>query len=207
MDDVVSTGDSALLEKRIIAIHRLKTAVPAGTLARLGAVVGGASDVQVDAVGRYFEGVGVSFQIMDDVLNLRGIYAKEADKLKAGGLCGARTDRRLTRMGGCVGTALKTLGEDIRCGKVTFPIAKYMGCVKDLKMRQDMWNTVKSKPQDQAVVDKCIEELERVGAIEMCVVDSIQLVDDAWERLDAVIPESFAMLMLRAFGWYVTSSA
>jgi len=105
MDQVVESGDAALLEKRIIAIHRLKTAVPAGTLARLGAVVGGATDLQVDAVGRYFEGVGVSFQIMDDVLNLRGIYAKEADKLKAG-------------------TALKTLGEDIRCGKVTFPIAK-----------------------------------------------------------------------------------
>jgi len=188
MDSVVESGDSTLLEQRIIAIHRLKTAVPAGTLARLGAVVGGATDAQVDAVGRYFEGVGVSFQIMDDVLNLRGIYAKEADKLKAG-------------------TALKTLGEDIRCGKVTFPIAKYMGSVKDRALRQQMWDTVKAKPQDQAVVDACIAELERVGAIEACVVESERLVDEAWRRLDSVIPDSFAKLMLRSFGWYVTSSA
>jgi len=55
-----------------------------------------------------------------------------------------------------------------------------------------MWDTVRSKPQDQAVVDACIAELERVGAIEACVVDSIRLVDEAWERLDVVIPDSFA---------------
>ena len=102
MDDVINRGDVALAESRIIAIHRLKTAVPAASLARMGAVVGGGSDVQVEAVGLYYESVGIAFQIMDDVLNLRGIYSTTADKT--------------------AGLELKNLGEDISAGKVTINI-------------------------------------------------------------------------------------
>ncbi len=32
--------------------------------------------IQVDAVGKYFEGIGLAFQIIDDVINLRGIQSK-----------------------------------------------------------------------------------------------------------------------------------
>lgn len=79
MDDVVKTGDGNLLERRVLAIHRLKTAVPAASLAKMGALVGGGSEDQIEAVGRYFESIGVAFQIMDDVLNLRGLYSNKAD--------------------------------------------------------------------------------------------------------------------------------
>ena len=72
MPDVVATGESAALEARILACHRLKTAAPAGCLARMGAVAGGGTDEQIAAVGEFFEAVGLAFQIMDDVLNLRG---------------------------------------------------------------------------------------------------------------------------------------
>ena len=102
MDEVVETGNASVLEQRICAIHRLKTAVPAGTLARMGSLVGGGTPSQIEAVGRFMEAVGVAFQIMDDVLNLRGIYSNKADK-NAGAL-------------------LKTLGEDIVDGKVTMPV-------------------------------------------------------------------------------------
>jgi geranylgeranyl pyrophosphate synthase len=40
--NVIDTGNWALAEARIIAVHRLKTAVPAASLARMGALVGGA---------------------------------------------------------------------------------------------------------------------------------------------------------------------
>ena len=74
----------------------------------MGALVGGGSNEQIEAVGRYFESVGLAFQIMDDVLNLRGLYSNKADKLKKG-------------------TILKRLGEDIvDAGKVTMPVAKAM---------------------------------------------------------------------------------
>ena len=57
---------------RCCATHRLKAAAPAAALARMGAVAGGGTDAQIEAVGRFFEALGLAFQIIDDVLNLRG---------------------------------------------------------------------------------------------------------------------------------------
>uniref|UniRef100_A0A7S2WJU5 AttH domain-containing protein n=1 Tax=Mucochytrium quahogii TaxID=96639 RepID=A0A7S2WJU5_9STRA len=184
MDTVVESGDAQLLEERILAIHMLKTAVPAGTLARMGALVGKGSEEQIEAMGLYFESVGVAFQIMDDVLNLRGLYSKESDKLK-------------------VGTTLKRLGEDIVDGKVTFPIAKAMAKLETRAERKTLWDIIKSKPQDQEVVDKVIRQLEELGAIDECVVQAEEQVNIAWNKLDAMIPDSFAKMMLRSFGWFV----
>jgi hypothetical protein len=87
MEDVVSSGDSALLEKRIIAIHRLKTAVPAGTLARMGCVVGGGSAVQIEAVGMFFEAIGVRVSSVPVLLG--SIY----EKTKKGAMCGVLFSR------------------------------------------------------------------------------------------------------------------
>ena len=47
----VSSGDSKALELRILATHRLKTASPAGSLARMGAVAGGGTEAQIEAAG------------------------------------------------------------------------------------------------------------------------------------------------------------
>ena len=187
MDEVVETGDAALLEQRICAIHRLKTAVPAGTLARMGCTVGGGTDAQIEAVGRFMEAVGVAFQIMDDVLNLRGIYSSKADK-KAG-------------------TMLKTLGEDIVDGKVTMPVALYMARMRDRERRKSIWETIKSKPEDPVVVQGVIDELERVGAVQACVEMSNKIVEDAWAIVDKSIPDSFSKMMLRSFGWFVTEQS
>ena len=41
MPGVVESGDGALLERRVLAIHRLKSAAPAGALARMAALIGG----------------------------------------------------------------------------------------------------------------------------------------------------------------------
>ncbi len=184
MDDVVKSGEADLLEERILAIHMLKTAVPAGTLARMGALVGKGSQEQIEAMGLYFESIGVAFQIMDDVLNLRGLYSKESDKLK-------------------LGTALKRLGEDIVDGKVTFPVAKAMRSLSSEKDRRKLWDSIRAKPQDQVVVDKIIAQLEDLGAIDACVEQAENVVNEAWLRLDSVIPDSFAKMMLRSFGWFV----
>ena len=183
MDDVIARGDVALAEARITAIHRLKTAVPAASLARMGALVGGGTPAQIEAVGRYYEAIGIAFQIMDDVLNLRGLYSGKADKT--------------------LGVELKTVGEDIMAGKVTFPVVKAIGLLPRAQMAA-MWATIRSQPQDRATVNAVIAELEAVGAIEACVTQSKAMVDAAYEALHPVIPDSFSKLMLRSFGFFVT---
>jgi geranylgeranyl pyrophosphate synthase len=183
MDDVIARGDGALAESRILAVHRLKTAVPAASLARMGALVGGGSDAQIEAVGRYYESIGIAFQIMDDVLNLRGLFTGKADRL--------------------TGLQLKTLGEDITAGKVTIPVVKAITLLPQAEMRK-LWNIIKTKPKERAVIDHCIEVLESCGAIEACVTQSQDLVEEAYAKLDVMIPDSFSKIMLRSFGWFVT---
>lgn len=183
MDDVIERGDWALAESRITAIHRLKTAVPAASLARMGALVGGGSDRQIEAIGRYYESIGIAFQIMDDVLNLRGLYTGAADK-KAG-------------------VELKVVGEDIMAGKVTFPVVKALARLPKPEMRA-MWEVIRTKPQDHAVVADVIAKLEACGAIDACEEHSRVIVEDAFAALEGIIPDSFSKIMLRAFGHYVT---
>jgi len=173
VDDAIARDDAASLEHRILAIHRLKTAAPAAALARMGAVAGGGSDAQIEAVGDFFEGLGLAFQIIDDVLNLRGF-----------------------------GRGLKATGEDITAGKVTLPVAKALGALP-LPRRRWLWATLRSKPQAQTVVAAVIAEIEACGALEACVTHAHDLVESAWARFDPLVEDSFPKIVLRAFGWYV----
>lgn len=182
MDDVLERQDGALAESRLVAIHRLKTAIPAASLARMGALVGGGTDAQIEAVGRYYESIGIAFQIMDDVLNLRGLYTSGADKIS--------------------NIELKNLGEDIGAGKVTMPVVKAITLLPKPEMRA-LWETIKSKPEDREVIKNCIQTLEDCGAIDACVDHASRLVEDAFEVLNPMIPDSFSKIMLRAFGWFV----
>src|SRR5262249_26240532 len=116
--EAVRTGDARALERRILAIHRLKTAAPAAALARMGAIAGGGTQAQVEAIGSFFEGLGLAFQIIDDVLNLRGF---EGD--------------------------LKTRGEDLLRGVVTYPIAKGLGCLGEAE-REQLWELLRTHSWD-----------------------------------------------------------
>ena len=157
----------------MLAIHRLKTAVPAGMAARIGAILGRGTDVQIEGVGKFFEAVGLAFQIVDDVLNLRGFKGD-----------------------------LKARGEDIQQGKLTLPVIKGLGKLPK-KDRRWLWKTLSGKPQDPEIVAKVIEKLESVGAIEACADEARDLVESAWTRLDPLVADTQYKVMFRAFGWYV----
>ena len=81
-------------------------------MARVGGILGGGSELQIEALGCFFEAVGLAFQIIDDVLNLRGF---ERD--------------------------LKERGEDIRHGKLTLPVVKALGCLP-LERRTWLWSVL-----------------------------------------------------------------
>jgi geranylgeranyl pyrophosphate synthase len=173
MPDIVARGDGAAAEARVRAIHRLKSAAPAGSLARIGAIIGGGTEAQIDALGVFVEHVGLAFQIVDDVLNLRG-FAND----------------------------LKQRGEDLRAGKITMPVAKAMSLL-DLDARTWLWSTLEARPEDQDVVERAIDLLEDRGALQACQMEAERLVEEAWSALDPLVPDSLAKLMLRAFSWFV----
>lgn len=173
MPHVVETGDGVLLEERVLSIHRLKTAAPAASLARMGAIAGEGSEAQINGLGEFFEAVGLAFQIIDDVLNLRGFKGD-----------------------------LKQRGEDLSQGKITLPVAKAMARL-DAEARSWVWQQVQAKHQDTASVEAIIERLEACGALDDCEKQARDLVEGAWLRLDPLLEDSLPKLMLRSFGWYV----
>lgn len=173
MPEVVAYGRGAQLEERILAVHRLKSAVPASSLAQLGATLGDGTPQQANALGNFFEAVGLAFQIIDDVLNLRGF---EDD--------------------------LKNRGEDITAGKITLPVAKAMSRL-GWSARRDLWDAVRAKPTDPADIAAVIDQLEACGAIEACRQQADALVETAWQPLDGLFPDSDVKIKLRAFSWYV----
>jgi geranylgeranyl pyrophosphate synthase len=173
MPAVVATGEYAVLEARILACHRLKTAAPAGCLARMGSVAGGGTDAQTAAIGEFFEAVGLAFQIMDDVLNLRGFKGN-----------------------------LKQRGEDIANGVVTLPIANAMGRLPRDK-REWLWKTLESKPTDEATIAAAVELVQTCGAIAACADQARDLVEAGWRKAEPLLDPSLSRVMLRAFGWYV----
>lgn len=175
MEGVVESGDNRRLLSTVTCTHRLKSAVPAGNLARIGAIVGGGTDAQVDALGAYFEAIGIAFQVIDDVLNLRGFKGKGKER-----------------------------GEDLREGKVTYPVAVAMAADRlSLEQRRSMWQVIQSKPQDQAVVEELIELIESCGALDESVRHASVMVEEAWKLVDVAIPDSYYKLNLRAFAFFV----
>lgn len=173
LDGVVASGEAEALEQRVLAVHRLKTAVPAASLARMGAVVGRGSHEQIEAVGGFFEAVGLAFQIIDDVLNLRGFKGD-----------------------------LKQRGEDLMQGKVTLPVVRALGRLPQGERRW-LVDELISQPQEAARVEAMIAKIEACGALDACVEEANALVEDGWKRLDPLVADSLPKLMLRAFGWYV----
>ena len=173
LPEVVKSGDSSLLEERVLAVHRLKTAAPAGCLARMGAIAGGGTEAQIEGLGRFFEDLGLAFQIIDDVLNLRGFKGN-----------------------------LKAKAEDIVQGKVTLPVAKALSRLPQ-REREWLWDTLKTKPEDPKVVGAIVEKLEACGAIEACADQARALVEAGWKTLEPTVEDSLSKLLLRAFGWYV----
>ena len=173
MPAVVETGDGVLLEERVLSIHRLKTAAPAASLARMGAIAGEGTEAQINGLGDFFEAIGLAFQIIDDVLNLRGFKGN-----------------------------LKQRGEDLSQGKITLPVAKAMARL-DLAGRTWIWQQVQARHPDPEPVEAIIARLEECGALDECEKQARDLVETAWLRLDPLVEDSLPKLMLRSFGWYV----
>jgi len=175
MEQALRTTDFDTLVRRVLASHRLKTAAFVNFVTRIGGVVANAKEETTEALVYYLESVGIAFQIMDDVSDLRGIMVKPS---------------RL----------LKHRGDDIRAGKVSFPVAKAATMLPYAEF-EALWKLIKSKPQDDEVVLMIIQKLENSGAIEASVDYACGLVEKAWVKVEMHLVDSMAKCMIHALVW------
>jgi len=91
---LLNCNDPDIDEENYLRVIRYKTAKLFEAAGRLGAVIGGGSEVEKDALARYGMHLGTAFQLIDDVLDYSG------DFLKTG----------------------KNIGDDLAEGKPTLPL-------------------------------------------------------------------------------------
>ena len=174
MPAVVETGDTSRVLAALQAIHVYKTGGAAGTLCRMACVLTRASKAASDALENFGTQIGLAFQIVDDALNLRGF---EGD--------------------------LKEVGEDIKDGKVTYPIIKAMARL-DKADRVYIWTILQERTSDQGKISSVIAMLNSVSAIDDCLVEAGNYVEDAWVEVDRTLPDTLPKIMMRTFCAYLT---
>ncbi|KAL9655828.1 hypothetical protein ABK040_000892 [Willaertia magna] len=172
---ILENGDQdKILENQIRTCHLLKSGASVSALGRIGVILGNGTKQQEDLFANFFDAIGLAFQIIDDVLNLKGFENN-----------------------------LKTIGEDIKEGKVTYPIVKAIQLLPNKEERVKLWNRISVKPQDQNEILEIIKVLEECGALEESVKDANECVENAWRELDPYIPDSHPKLMLRCFAKHI----
>lgn len=156
-------GDMQLDESTYFEIIRRKTGVLSGACCGLAARIAGADGPSTRALGEFGEQLGMAFQIQDDVLDLVG-------------------DERV------VG---KTLGIDLRKGKLTLPVVIHLMRCSEGQRSEAM--DVISRGDHAAL----LRLLSATGALDLAREKAFAMVSSAKEQLRALEP-SAARAMLAA---------
>ena len=101
------------------------------------------------------------------------------------------------------GKSLKTKAEDLIEGKITAPVIRALMLLRGEPSKQRwLWGQygVEQSARDIGGMVRLIEES---GAFDECIAEAHGLVDEAWKAVDEAVPDSFAKVCLRAFGWFV----
>lgn len=150
-----------------------KTGCLARLAAKLAVVLAGASDQLVDAAGRVAEGIGVAFQIQDDILDI-ALTGKERDKFG------------------------KVFGNDIKEGKRTLMVihALKKATPEDKKRLIEILN---KHTDDLEERKEAIEIIKKYGSVEYAKGVAKRIMKGAWEETDKLLSPSPAKERLEEF--------
>jgi geranylgeranyl diphosphate synthase type II len=121
MADLEAEGQNDASIERLEAIHRRKTGALLRAALRMGAIVAGATEHELEALDMYGRSIGLAFQIVDDLLDVEGDEAKLGKRVNKDrdhgkwtypGLLGVEASRaRARELAEDAAAALQPLGE------------------------------------------------------------------------------------------------
>ncbi len=160
-------GDVEMTREQYLDIITRKTAAPISTGARAGALVGGGTLDQIEALGAYGLNLGIAFQIVDDILDVVG----EDDILG------------------------KRAGTDIKEGNVTILAIRALADGKAID-RSELLRILRKKNREWGEVHTALRMIKETGAVEKAREDARAFGDLALRSLDE-LPDSEARRHLR----------
>lgn len=141
----------------------------------IGAIIGGGTEAEIQALRSYGLATGLAFQIQDDLLNLVG--REESTK--------------------------KDFRNDITEGKRTLVVVHALGTL-DGPDRARLIDILSSRTKDPAVLEEAVQLMEQAGSVEYARQYAERLTADAKAQLNEALPESDARDMLESMAdWFV----
>lgn len=135
--------------------------------AKLGALLGGGSERQIQALGQFGEMAGVVFQIQDDILNI-------AENSSIG----------------------KEFGDDINEGKRTLLVIHTLTVAPENE-RQRLLEILNMHTKDEKLLKEAIAIINGHNSIEYAKKAAVQLIEKPLKETEAVLPESEAKNRLK----------
>jgi len=170
--DMLYPGAQDIDEDDYIFMVGAKTSALFRACAEVGAIVGGASDEHIEALGRFAWDAGIAFQIVDDILGLT------SDEKTLG----------------------KPVGSDVREGKKTLIVIHALRCA-DKGQRKTLLNALGKEEASEKTVKEAVEALHASGSIMYAKDKAMEYEDRALKELDR-LPDSETRRHLRALVEY-----
>jgi len=160
-------------EAQYLQMCAYKTGTLARMAAKLGAILAQADSEVVEAFGEFAEGLGIAFQIQDDMLNL-------TSKPEEYG---------------------KDVGEDITEGKRSLLVIHALSKLAAAE-RKELIGILNAHARDQKQISRAIALIQKAGAFDYAQQKAHDLVESAWKKLSPHLKASEAKDTLEALAWY-----
>lgn len=162
--DVDFENDLAVQLPQYIEMIRLKTAVLLAAALKMGAIIGGASQQDADALYHYGINLGLAFQLRDDYLDSFGDPAVFGKKIGGDICCNKKTFLMIT--------ALQTAGEEQRK-----ELLQWIGCT-DAACQKQKIKAVLNIYQDLQIDIRCEEAIRAYFEKSVGSLKDVQLSDN-----------------------------
>ncbi len=172
IDIIWHKGDysvDGITEEQYLQMCAYKTGAPARISAKMGAILAGATESQIERMAEFAETIGVAFQIQDDILNI---------------LTGDRWG--------------KEFGEDMKEGKHTLLVIHALKKATPGDKKR-LLEILKMHTNERKLLEEAINIIKKYGSLEYAKEYAIGMVKNSWKRIEHMLPASESKEMLKSF--------
>ncbi|BBL36020.1 hypothetical protein Nstercoris_02299 (plasmid) [Nitrosomonas stercoris] len=155
------------MRQQVYYCDLFKSGMPFRSYARIGGLLGNATEIQLSSLGRFFLCLGIAFQAIDDVISITGYSDKDPKR-----------------------------GDDLRRGKITLPILMALGSLEGID-REHLCRAIKSAKNDSVAAINVAKKICSMDVLQACRNTAIDATEAAYRDLQQTFPSSIGMYLIQ----------